>query len=260
MAGQTRRGPKNSAGPRKRATKGARNGASDGSGPMARRSTSRGPGAGQPLLLLHGWPEFWLTWEPVMTRLADRFTLYRARPARLRRQRQARWAVRPRPACRRHAGVDGCARTDAGRYRRPRRRRRADAAAGADGAGSASPDCSSSTSSIPASGRGWRSRSGSTTSGISRFTRWRWRLPWSAPRAKAAGLYIGHFLKAWSHRKDAFDDVLEAFTDNFLKPGNLAGGFAHYRAAHAGRIRMMKGESARATADRRADLRSLGRA
>ena len=33
-------------------------------------------GAGQPLLLLHGWPEFWLTWEPVMTRLADRFTLY----------------------------------------------------------------------------------------------------------------------------------------------------------------------------------------
>ena len=34
--------------------------------------TGRGPA----LLLLHGWPEFWLTWEPVMTRLADRFTLY----------------------------------------------------------------------------------------------------------------------------------------------------------------------------------------
>ena len=32
-------------------------------------------GAGQPLLLLHGWPEFWLTWEPVMARLADRYTL-----------------------------------------------------------------------------------------------------------------------------------------------------------------------------------------
>ena len=23
-------------------------------------------GQGRPLLLLHGWPEFWLTWEPVM--------------------------------------------------------------------------------------------------------------------------------------------------------------------------------------------------
>src|SRR6201994_787317 len=32
-------------------------------------------GTGKPLLLLHGWPEFWLTWEPVMTRLAPRHTL-----------------------------------------------------------------------------------------------------------------------------------------------------------------------------------------
>jgi pimeloyl-ACP methyl ester carboxylesterase len=32
-------------------------------------------GKGRPILLLHGWPEFWLTWEPVMTRLADRFQL-----------------------------------------------------------------------------------------------------------------------------------------------------------------------------------------
>jgi pimeloyl-ACP methyl ester carboxylesterase len=29
-----------------------------------------------PPLLLHGWPEFWLTWEPVMARLADRYTLF----------------------------------------------------------------------------------------------------------------------------------------------------------------------------------------
>src|SRR6478609_553366 len=32
-------------------------------------------GTGTPLLLLHGWPEFWLTWEPVMARLASRHTL-----------------------------------------------------------------------------------------------------------------------------------------------------------------------------------------
>jgi pimeloyl-ACP methyl ester carboxylesterase len=36
--------------------------------------------------------------------------------------------------------------------------------------------------------------------------------------------------------------VLDAFTDNFMQAGNLAGGFAHYRAANAGRIAMMKGE------------------
>src|SRR5712671_7980206 len=33
-------------------------------------------GKGPPLLLLHGWPEFWLTWEPVMTRFAERYTLF----------------------------------------------------------------------------------------------------------------------------------------------------------------------------------------
>ena len=55
--------------------------------------------------------------------------------------------------------------------------------------------------------------------------------------------YIGYFLKHWSHRKNAFDDVLDAFTDNFLKEGNLEGGFAYYRAAHAGRISMLKGET-----------------
>ena len=56
-------------------------------------------------------------------------------------------------------------------------------------------------------------------------------------------LYIEYFLRHWSHRKAAFDDVLDAFVDNFLKPGNLAGGFAHYRGAHAGRIAIMKGEA-----------------
>jgi pimeloyl-ACP methyl ester carboxylesterase len=55
--------------------------------------------------------------------------------------------------------------------------------------------------------------------------------------------YIGHFLRHWAHRKDAHDDVLEVYIDNFLKPGNLEGGFAYYKAAHAGRLAVMKGET-----------------
>ena len=54
--------------------------------------------------------------------------------------------------------------------------------------------------------------------------------------------------------------MIEAFTDNFLKPGNLAGGFAHYRAAHAGRVKMMKGEAPKLPPISGADLRALGRA
>ncbi len=94
-------------------------------------------GRGNRCLLLHGWPEFWLTWEPVMTRLAGPLHPDRARPARLRRQRQAGRALRAGPACRRHAGADGRAGHRQSRRGRPRRRRRGDAAAGAHGAGTA---------------------------------------------------------------------------------------------------------------------------
>jgi hypothetical protein len=35
--------------------------------------------------------------------------------------------------------------------------------------------------------------------------------------------YISHFLRHWAYRKNAFDDALSAFIENFMKPGNLAG-------------------------------------
>ena len=30
-------------------------------------------GVGPLLVLLHGWPEFWATWEPIFARLANRY-------------------------------------------------------------------------------------------------------------------------------------------------------------------------------------------
>ena len=59
----------------------------------------------------------------------------------------------------------------------------------------------------------------------------------------ACRAYIGYFLRHWAHRKAAHEDVLDAYVDNFLKPGNLEGGFAHYKASHVGRVAMMKGEA-----------------
>ena len=32
---------------------------------------------------------------------------------------------------------------------------------------------------------------------------------------------------------------MDAWTDNFMAPGNLSGGFAYYRAAHAARLALM---------------------
>src|ERR1700743_3588541 len=91
-------------------------------------------GTGRPLLLLHGWPEFWLTWEPVMTRLADRFTLIAPDLRGFGESSKPDGAYGPD----RHASdmlADGRAWRGSLRRGRPRRRGCCDAALGAECAG-----------------------------------------------------------------------------------------------------------------------------
>jgi pimeloyl-ACP methyl ester carboxylesterase len=46
----------------------------------------------------------------------------------------------------------------------------------------------------------------------------------------ACRIYFQHFLRHWSHNRDLFDgDVLEIYVDNYMKPGNIRGGFNFYR-------------------------------
>ena len=201
-------------------------------------------GTGRPLLLLHGWPEFWLSWEPVMARLADRFTLYAPDLRGFGDSDKPEGPFGPDQ----QAG-DMLALMDA---------------LGLAQAGIVGHDVGGALMQPLARQAPWR------VAGLFFFD---FVYPGIGPRMaepdrlnniwyqsfhqmemaphlvgatrESCRLYIGHFLRGWSHRKHAFDDVLEQFTDNFLKPGNIAGGFAHYRAAHAGRVMMMKGEAPR---------------
>jgi len=199
-------------------------------------------GAGPPLLLLHGWPEFWLTWEPVMARLADRFTLL---APDLRGFGDSDKPIGPFGPDQ-HA-ADMLALLDALGLRQV-------GIVGHDVGGALMQPLARKTPErfcglfffeFLYPGIGARMAEPERLNNI-------WYQSFNqlemAPRLVGASrescrTYIGYFLKHWAHRKDTFDDVLEAFTDNFQKPGNLAGGFAHYRAAHEGRIRMMKGEA-----------------
>ena len=199
-------------------------------------------GAGPPLLLLHGWPEFWLTWEPVMTRLADRYTLL---APDLRgfgdsdkpdgpfgpEQHAADMVALMDALGLEKAGVVG--HDVGGAVMQPLARTAPQRLAGlfffdfvypGIGARMAEPDRLNQI---------W----------YQSFNQLELAPALVGATRESCRAYIGYFLKHWAHRKDAFDDVLEAFTDNFLKPGNLAGGFAHYRASHAGRIKTMKGEA-----------------
>jgi pimeloyl-ACP methyl ester carboxylesterase len=199
-------------------------------------------GDGPPLLLLHGWPEFSLAWEPVMQRLADRYTLIAPD------LRGFGDSDKPSGA---HGADDhardivalldaiGIARAGAvghdvgGAAMQPLARRASERLTGLFAFEFVYPGIGARMGAPDRLSHIWyqsfnQLEMASTLVGATRET---------------CRAYIGHFLRNWAHRKDAHDDVLEAYVDNFLKPGNLEGGFAHYKAAHAGRIAMMKGEA-----------------
>ena len=197
-------------------------------------------GAGPPLLLLHGWPEIWMTWEPVMERLADRFTLH---APDLRGFGDSDKPGGPWGAAE-HA-ADMAALLDAlgveragvvghdvgGALMQPLARASPQRVAGlfffdfvhpGIGAGMGTPDRLNEI---------W----------YQSFHQTDFAAALVGGSRDACRAYVGHFLRHWSHRKDAFDDVLETWVDAFLKPGNLQGGFDYYRAAHAGRMAMIAG-------------------
>ena len=206
------------------------------------QETGQGKSALKPLLLLHGWPEFWLTWEPVMTRLAGRYSLIAPD------LRGFGDSDKPDGACGpdQHAS-DMLALMDALGIQRF-------GVVGHDVGGAvmqplarAAPERLAGLFFFDFVYPGIGPRMG-TPDRLNHIWYQSFHQMEMAPALVGATrescrTYIGHFLKNWSHRKNAFDDVLEAFADNFFKPGNLAGGFAHYRASHAGRVKMMQGEA-----------------
>jgi len=199
-------------------------------------------GSGKPLLLLHGWPEFWLTWEPVMTRLADRFTLITPDLRGFGDSDKPDGPYGPDQ----HA-ADMLALMDALHIARF-------GVVGHDVGGAVMQPLARAAPSRLAGlfffdfvypGIGARMGAPDRLNHIwyQSFHQTEMAPVLVGATRETCRTYIGHFLKNWSYRKNSFDDVLEAFTDNFMKAGNLAGGFAHYRAAHAGRIKMMQGEA-----------------
>jgi pimeloyl-ACP methyl ester carboxylesterase len=199
-------------------------------------------GIGRPILLLHGWPEFWLTWEPVMLRLADRFQLI---APDLRGFGDSDKPAGPFGAAD-HA-ADMAALLDALDLRRV-------GVVGHDVGGAIMQPLARS---LPGRltglfffdfvypGIGARMGAPDRLNEI-----WYQSFHQTEMAERLVGAtrdscrtYFAYVLGHWAHRKQAFDDVLEVFVDNFQKSGNLSGGFAYYRAAHAGRIAMMQGNA-----------------
>jgi pimeloyl-ACP methyl ester carboxylesterase len=197
-------------------------------------------GRGHPLLLLHGWPEIWLTWEPVMLRLADRFELIAPdlrgfgtsdKPDGLfgPSEQAADLAALINAL---HVGPVGLVAHDI-------------AAGAAQVLARRSPELLIGLFFFDLfyPGIGGRIAAPERLPNL-----WHWFFHQTDLAVEVIGaspegirIYITSLLRQWSHRKDAFDDVLEEFVEAYQAPGNLAGGFAHYRAVAEERMATMAG-------------------
>ena len=206
----------------------------------------RAGSGGQPLLLLHGWPEFAAVWHKVMDRLADRFTLIAPD------LRGFGDSDKPDPGPSDKAGADvhaadmlavletlgigkcGIVAHDVGAYvSQSIARSHPESVAGLFYF-----DC-------PYPGIGARGAAPDHLKEI--WYQYFHQQPWAAEMVGASRetcrLYFSHFLSHWSARKDAFDNDIEAWVDNFLKPGNMQGGFNWYISNNASRLAMLRGDA-----------------
>jgi pimeloyl-ACP methyl ester carboxylesterase len=73
--------------------------------------------------------------------------------------------------------------------------------------------------------------------------------PWAADllatSREACRIYFRGMLQHWSHDPAAFDADLEHWVDNFMAPGNLQGGFNYYLSVARQRLAIARGEAPR---------------
>jgi pimeloyl-ACP methyl ester carboxylesterase len=189
-------------------------------------------GTGEPLLLLHGWPEFWLVWRPVMMRLGDRYQLIAPD------LRGCGDTGKPTPGpdasatAERHAhdmfglmdklGLDriGVIGGDVGAYV-------------LQAMSHLAPQRLRGTLYLCTPYPGLGHRYGQPGHLIEVWYQYFQQLPWAAEligsSRESCRLYFRHFLDHWSgDNPTVFADLLEAYVDNFMKPGNIQGGFDWY--------------------------------
>ena len=200
-------------------------------------------GHGMPIFLLHGWPEFWWTWQHNIKALAKDFRLI-APDLRGFGQSRLISSATTEPAGPEVHAADVIALADS---------------LGIKKFGIVSHDVGAYAAQQIA--RTWPER----VSGLFFFNapypgigkRWVdarhireiWyqsfnQLPWAAKLVgydrNTCRIYFENMLSHWAYDPNSFKDQLEHWVDNFMQPGNLEGGFAWYSATHPARMALIE--------------------
>jgi len=203
-------------------------------------------GVGSPLVLLHGWPEWSHVWRPVMSGLIDGFDLiapdFRGFGDTQKEKPSARPAKDATPdslatdtlalADRLGLARFGIVAHDVGGFVAQVIARRAPERV----AGLFFFNCAYS-----GIGARWVEPHHLLETWYQFFHQLPWATELIGSSRDACRIYISNFLRHWSYRKDAFDGELELWVDNFMKPGNLQGGFNWYLSNHESRMAVIEG-------------------
>ncbi len=203
-------------------------------------------GAGMPLILLHGWPEWSHVWRPVMSRLVGRFDLiapdFRGFGDTQKTALQPAKDATPDAlasdilALADRLGLErfGIVAHDVGGFVAQVVARRAPERV----QGLFFFNCA-----YPGIGARWVEPRHLLETWYQFFHQMPWAAELVGSSRDACRIYLLNFLRHWSHRKDAFDGELELWVDNFMKLGNLQGGFNWYLSNHEGRMAVIEGST-----------------
>lgn len=200
-------------------------------------------GAGHPLVLLHGWPEFWYTWRKNIPVLAEEFDVV---APDLRGFGDTEKPGTPDPP----GGLVGNlvedlrALTDALGFEKFGIVSHDVGAYVAQGFAREYPerlsglfffDCP-----YPGIGKRWVSPESVNEIWYQTFNQQPWAASLVGENRKTCELYIRHFLDHWAYEPGLFDEDIEPWVDNFMKPGNLQGGFDWYIGSNESRLGLIR--------------------
>jgi pimeloyl-ACP methyl ester carboxylesterase len=200
-------------------------------------------GSGFPLVLLHGWPEFWYTWRKNIPVLAGEFDVV---VPDLRGFGDTDKPGLPDPpkellgnfvedlrGLADSLGFErfGVVSHDVGAYvaqgfarKYPERL-----------SGLFFFDCP-----YPGIGRRWAAPDSINEIWYQTFHQQPWAASLVGENRKTCERYFRHFLERWSHEPGIFDEDLDLWVDNFMKPGNLQGGFDWYTSTNESRLDLIR--------------------
>jgi pimeloyl-ACP methyl ester carboxylesterase len=196
-----------------------------------------------PLVLLHGWPEFWFTWRKNVMPLAESFDVV-APDLRGFGDTEKPGLPDP-PSCLLEDLVEdlrgladtlefeqfGIVSHDVGAYV-------------AQGFARNYPDRLSGlfffNCPYPGIGERWAEADHINEIWYQSFNQQPWAASLVGENRRTWETYIHHFLDHWAHEPGLFDGDLETWVDNFMKPGSLQGGFNWYISTNEARIELIR--------------------